>query len=357
MRRGHSHQSPCSLAMDIETPNSSLLDDSNLLLSLRAQRNTKSFDREQGRLSSRYFRSDGPSSPTIRGHQHDESVRRAETSHGMPWRTSIDPSYQRENLFYMPFWEWQMSFMKENLSNLRGLDTVATGKDTTNGQKDMTYVENADGTMRMHTAMFASDEYKTIRLTVLDAGSRTQVFTSLWYPQPCYNLPVLGIDFLQMKNSNNQKSKHLCVVDFQPIQSNEGDHDQRYEHLLAPVRRQYPSLQGKLTKHFYDENQFFSNQMLLGRHDDDDDDSSTADAMVFRDLSPAYQAYVRTHVNLVQSTAPNMERIPAILERHAAYDSYSAARDPGRGVLARMFGKEWADDYIHDIMFPLSHRK
>jgi hypothetical protein len=26
-------------------------------------------------------------------------------SYGMPWKTSIDPSYDRDFLFYMPFWE------------------------------------------------------------------------------------------------------------------------------------------------------------------------------------------------------------------------------------------------------------
>jgi hypothetical protein len=38
------------------------------------------------------------------------SVRQAETSHGMPWRSSIDPAHQ-EGPFYLPFWEWQMSFL------------------------------------------------------------------------------------------------------------------------------------------------------------------------------------------------------------------------------------------------------
>ena len=51
------------------------------------------------------------------------TVEQAEKRFGMPWRSSIDPSYGRDPPFYMPFWKWQLSFMKENLNNLRVLPT------------------------------------------------------------------------------------------------------------------------------------------------------------------------------------------------------------------------------------------
>jgi 15,16-dihydrobiliverdin:ferredoxin oxidoreductase len=275
---------------------------------------------------------------------HHPSVQQAERSHGMPWKTSIDPTYTKESLFYMPFWEWQMSFMKKHLTNLRAISV------TSEDGKDMSYVENTDKKIRMHTIKFQSDEYKCIRMTVYDAGNATQVFTSLWYPDPAYNLPVLGIDLLQFN-----KMKHLCIVDFQPIQSIEDEHDQPYEHLLKPIRDQYASLQGRMTQRFYDENRFFSKQMLFGRHDATAD--GPPDPMVFDDLFPAFQSYLKTHVNLVQSTPRVEERVPAILERHAAYDSYSAVRDPAHALLARSFGQEWADDYVYDVLFPASERQ
>jgi 15,16-dihydrobiliverdin:ferredoxin oxidoreductase len=269
------------------------------------------------------------------------SVQQAEHSHGMPWKTSIDSTYTEDALFYMPFWEWQMSFMKENLTNLRAISV------TSEDGKDMSYVENTDKKIRMHTIKFQSDEYKSIRMTVYDAGNATQVFTSLWYPDPAYNLPVLGVDLLQFN-----KMKHLCIVDFQPIQTTEAEHDQPYEHLLKPIRDQYTSLHGKMTQRFYDENQFFSKQMLLGRHD-----ATTDGPMVFDELFPAFQNYLETHVNLVQSTARVEDRVPAILERHAAYDSYSAARDPAHALMVRSFGQEWADAFVYDVLFPSSEKQ
>ena len=43
-----------------------------------------------------------------------------------------------------------------------------------------------------------------------------------------------------------------------------------------------------------------------------------------------------------------------VLASHAAYDTYSADRDPAVGLFATMFGKEWADEFVHDFLFSLS---
>jgi 15,16-dihydrobiliverdin:ferredoxin oxidoreductase len=269
---------------------------------------------------------------------HPMSVEEVEHLYGMPWRSSIDPSYEYDSLFYMPFWEWQLAFMKENLTNLRVLPTV----ERTSTQKDLTYVENIKKKKRMITLCFASDEYRLIRMTLLDAGTATKVFTSLWYPRG--NLPVLGIDFLQF----NHQKRHLTVVDMQPIHSSEDDHDLPYEHLLDPIRKEYPSLQNTMSDRFYDENQFFSSQMLLGRGDQPD--------YVWSELMPAYKAYVQTHLHLVKGTSTQPPKFPSdiVLQQHKAYDDYSSVRDPAHGLLAAIFGKEYADAFVYDVLFPLS---
>ena len=55
---------------------------------------------------------------------------------------------------------------------------------------------------------YKSDEYRKIRMTYYDTGDNTQVFNSVWYLDPKYNLLVLGIDILTF-NCN----KYLAIVD------------------------------------------------------------------------------------------------------------------------------------------------
>lgn len=259
-------------------------------------------------------------------------IDKAQSSVGMPWRTSIDPSQSK--LLYMPFWEWQLDFMKQHLSNLR--PTPVTNH---NGTMDLRYKENTAQQARIVNLCWKSDEYRKIRMTYYDAGHKTQVFNSLWYPRA--NLPVLGIDLLQFHGK-----KHLCVVDFQPLYSEEQEHDLPYSHLQHAIQSQYPSLQGKMSTRFYDETQFFSQHMLFARFEQE--------SVVQDELYPAFQAYVSTHLDLAKAASP-LSNTP--WSRQAAYDAYSAQRDPATHMFEKMFGHEWSDAYVHEFLFSMSRQQ
>merc|ERR1712008_89392 len=203
----------------------------------------------------------------------------------------------------MPFWDWQMEFMQSSLTNLHPIECP-----TLNGI-DVSHKENTEKRARIVNHCYASDEYRKIRMTYYDAGDSVQVFNSVWYPDPKYNLPVLGIDLL----SFNRK-RYLAIVDFQPLHEDESDHATTYEHILKPIKEKYENLKGRMSSKFYDETQFFSKEMLFARFSDGD--------VVQEDLLPAFQSYVETHLNLVKSTPPETS----------------------------------AEDFIYDFLFSLSER-
>ena len=267
------------------------------------------------------------------------SMEEAAAHHGMPWDTTIGRTDEENPLLYMPFWEWQLDFMKDSLSNLHPID-CSTLSDT-----DVTFKENKEKRARIVNHCYASDEYRKIRMTYYDAGDSVQVFNSVWYPDAKYNLPVLGIDIL----SFNRK-KYLAIVDFQPLHEDEDDHATAYEHILKPIKEKYDNLKGRMSSKFYDETQFFSKEMLFARFEDG--------KIVDDDLLPAFKSYVKTHLNLVQSTPPstNPQDVQAVFDRQRAYDTYSADRDPAAGLFAAMFGKQWAEDFIYDFLFSLGER-
>jgi 15,16-dihydrobiliverdin:ferredoxin oxidoreductase len=268
------------------------------------------------------------------------TVEEAESAHGMPWRRSIDAALPEDALLYMPFWEWQLSFMKENLTNLRAIPCTAESN-------DYSYEENTKKKARIVSACFASSEYRKIRMTYYDAGDNCQVFNSVWYPNPKYNLPILGIDLL----SFNRK-KYLAIVDFQPIHTNEDDHALAFENRLEPIKEKYESLKGRMSSKFYDETQFFSQQMLFARFENE--------AVISDDLFPAFRDYVQTHLDMVRDTPLSVDASSAmqsVLELQQAYDTYSAERDPATGLFASMFGKEWADGFVYDFLFSLAEKR
>jgi len=264
------------------------------------------------------------------------SVREAEAEHGMPWKSSIDTKVE-DDLLYMPFWEWQMDFMEENLTDLQVVE-CKNEKDT-----DFSHNVNEKKKARIVNVCFSSKEYRKIRMTYYDAGDNTQVYNAVWYPNPEYNLPILGIDLLAFN-----RKKYLAIVDFQPLHDEEGDHAAKYEHLLKPIKDKYESLKGRMSSKFYDETQHFSQQMLFARFDDE--------KIVDRDLFPAFKGYVKTHLDLIRNTKAQPEQKEMVVAKTKAYDTYSADRDPATGLFAAMYGKEWAEDFVHDFLFSMSER-
>jgi len=265
------------------------------------------------------------------------AIEEAEATRGMPWTASIDAALGEDALLYMPFWEWQLDFMKMHLTDLRV-------EPTTFEDIDFSFKENTDKKARIVNLNFSCREYRKIRMTYYDAGANTQVFNSVFYPAPEYNLPVLGIDLLAFN-----RKKYLAIVDFQPIHKVEADHAQRFEHILSPIKEKYESLKGRMSTKFYDETQFFSQQMLFARFEEEQ--------IISKDLLPAFQQYVHTHLDLIKSTTPEPLLRYKVLERQQAYDTYSAERDPATGLFAAMFGKEWADGFVYDFLFSLSEKK
>ena len=265
------------------------------------------------------------------------TIDQAEAVHGMPWKSSIDLKVKDEELLYMPFWEWHMSFLKENLTNLQVLPC-------SNKNTDFSYNVNEKKKARITSLCLSSNEYRKIRLTYYDAGDNTQVYNAVLYPDPKYNLPVLGVDLLAFN-----RKKYLAIVDFQPLHEDENDHAMPFESRLEPIKEKYDSLKGRMSSKFYDETQFFSQQMLFARFEDE--------KVVSRDLFPAFQSYVQTHLDMIHECEADHENVDFVMERQKAYDVYSAERDPATGLFAAMFGNDWAQDFVHDFLFSLSERK
>jgi 15,16-dihydrobiliverdin:ferredoxin oxidoreductase len=265
----------------------------------------------------------------------EHNLRTAEESHGMPWKSSIDPKVEGD-LLYMPFWDWQMSFLEENLTNLQVLPC-------SNGKTDFSYNANEKKNARIVNLCASSDEYRKIRMTYYDAGDNTQVFNAVLYPDPKYNLPVLGIDLLAFN-----RKKYLAIVDFQPIHEDEEDHASTFEHILKPIKEKYDNLKGRMSSKFYDETKFFSQQMLFARFEDD--------KIIDKELFPAFKKYVETHLDLIRNTKASSEDSSMVLKRQKEYDTYSAERDPATGLFTAMFGAEWAQDFVHDFLFSMSDR-
>lgn len=60
---------------------------------------------------------------------------------------------------------------------------------------------------------------------------------------------------------------------------------------------------------------------------------------------------------LLEQQEQEQQRVQAILRRHIDYDKYAAERDPAHALLTKSFGNAFANDYVYNILFPLSQHQ
>ncbi|NEP16610.1 MAG: 15,16-dihydrobiliverdin:ferredoxin oxidoreductase [Leptolyngbya sp. SIO4C1] len=181
-------------------------------------------------------------------------------------------------------------------------------------------------------------ELRKIRYTYIDGGQGAQIFNSVIYPNYCYDLPLLGIDFLSFG-----KIKNLIVLDFQPLFQDEA-YEAKYLTPLKALQERYPSLAQNLEMKFYDANQYFSKYLLFAKTD-----SETISTQLFQ----AFQEYLDLYWRLLAAAEPatRPSEIERVQRAQRDYDQYSAERDPAHGLFSSYFGSEWSERFLYEFLF------
>jgi 15,16-dihydrobiliverdin:ferredoxin oxidoreductase len=181
-------------------------------------------------------------------------------------------------------------------------------------------------------------EFRKIRYTYIDAGESAQILNSVIYPNYCYDLPLLGIDFLTFG-----QVKNLIVMDFQPLFQDD-TYLTRYIQPLKTLHDHYPDLAQGLEMKFYDANQYFSKYLLFAKTD-----AETVKTRVFE----AFKDYLSLYWKILEQTAPltDPSDIQRVVKAQKDYDQYSADRDPASGLFSSYFGHEWAEKFLYGFLF------
>ncbi|MCU0551999.1 MAG: 15,16-dihydrobiliverdin:ferredoxin oxidoreductase [Leptolyngbya sp. Prado105] len=181
-------------------------------------------------------------------------------------------------------------------------------------------------------------EFRKIRYTYIDAGESAQIFNSVIYPSHCYDLPLLGIDFLSFG-----QVKNLIVMDFQPLFQDDA-YLEKYIDPLRALHQKYPDLAQNLGMKFYDANQYFSKYLLFAKTD-----TKTVKTQVFE----AFQDYLNLYWQMLDKAPPlyDPSDIQRIVKAQKNYDQYSADRDPASGLFSSYFGHEWSEKFLYSFLF------
>ncbi len=184
--------------------------------------------------------------------------------------------------------------------------------------------------------------FRRWRVTRMDAGEKLQVLNSVAYPNYDNEQPILGIDLLWF----GVKRRLVAVLDFQPLIQDD-KYFLKYFQGLRAIKENYPDFQSREDFKIYDSNNYFSPWLLFFNGDVQDLDQP---------LSKVLEDFLREYWLMTSCSSIKENSLTSldIKNLHINYDIYNAERDPAHGLFKSYFGREWADQFVKNFLFPHS---
>ena len=175
--------------------------------------------------------------------------------------------------------------------------------------------------------------FRKIHLEVAKLGKTLQILHCVFFPDPCYELPIFGTDLVV--NSNNISA---AIVDLSPV----GKH--LPDSLLSQMRSMQIPKFDELRK-LPDWGFIFSPYVCFIRPID------FLEEKLFLKLIDQYLSLLLSLLVRVDADEVNSLHTMKRLDYQKIYCSNQKLNDKTRGILTNFFGSSWADEYINKILF------
>tara|TARA_Y100001968_G_scaffold317717_1_gene347070 strand:+ start:425 stop:1120 length:696 start_codon:yes stop_codon:yes gene_type:complete len=175
--------------------------------------------------------------------------------------------------------------------------------------------------------------FRKIHLEVAKLGKSLEIFHCAFFPDPCFELPIFGVDLVA--NPNNISA---AIVDLSPV----GKH--LPDSLSSKIRSlEVPQFSepGKLPEWGY----IFSPYVCFIRPVDLLEEKLFV-KLIDQYLSLLFSLLVKVEINEINSL-DTMDR----LKYQKRYCSNQKLNDKTRAILKRFYGSSWADEYINKVLF------
>jgi phycoerythrobilin:ferredoxin oxidoreductase len=191
---------------------------------------------------------------------------------------------------------------------------------------------------------FKSPKLRQIRAAHVQGGSSLQVLNFVIFPSLNYDLPFFGADLVTLPGG------HLIAIDMQPLFSQDKSYLAKYSEPIMPMFKQHQTDLPWGGDFPAEAQQYFSPAFLWTRPD--------ATEVVKTKVLAAFSDYLDAYLNFVQQAEPinDQHQLAAILKAQKSYADYRAEKDPARGMLTRLYGEEWTEEYIHGFLFDLDRQ-
>ncbi len=248
----------------------------------------------------------------------------------------------QNTIFYSNEWRWA-NFLKFLVSQLANYESVEYKIPS-----DFSYKESAYGTRksRNNVNLFTWGATHPQRINFARAvcinSPNYSVLNFLIIPNTSFNVPFLGVDFVSLPKS------HLLVLDFQPSINIENQFDYELQEKLVKLKK-YCHLSLPVAEKMSDDvARFFSPGLIWSRLPKGQD----SDYLIENHLYKAFQEYLKLYLKtLFESEEVDQALQEELINGQNDYLNYRRDKDPARPMLSSLFGKEFTESLINNVLF------
>ena len=161
-------------------------------------------------------------------------------------------------------------------------------------------------------------------------------------PNNIYNVPFFGVDFVSLPNS------HLLVLDFQPSLTIQNQYNNELLEKLIKLRTRCHLSLPLAEKMSADVARFFSPGVIWSKLPKEE----KSDFLIANQLYTSFKEYLNLYLEILfESKEANIDLQKELINGQNNYLKYRKDNDPARPMLSSLFGKEFTESLIKEVLF------
>jgi len=248
----------------------------------------------------------------------------------------------QDTIFYKPDWKWH-NFLKYLINNLRKYSCQEKIIPSEYSYKDSTYgSKKSKKNVNLYTWGVTHKKRIKFARAVCINSLNYSVLNFLIIPDTTYNVPFFGVDFVSLPNS------YLLVLDFQPSLKIGNQYSNKLLEQLIKLKSRCHSSLPLAEKMSADVARFFSPGLIWSKLPK----GESSDFLIANQLYSAFTEYLTLYLEILfESKEANLELQKELINGQNNYLKYRRDNDPARPMLSSLFGKEFTESLIEEVLF------
>ena len=248
----------------------------------------------------------------------------------------------QDTIFYRPDWRWHnfLKYLTNNLSKYNCLEKIIPSEYS---YKDSTY-GSKKSKKNVYLSTWGVTHKKRIKFAraVCINSPNYSVLNFLIIPNTIYNVPFFGVDFVSLPNH------HLLVLDFQPSLKIENQYSNKLLEQRIELKNRCPTSLPLAQKMSGDLASFFSPGLIWSKLPKEEN----SDFLIANNLYTSFTEYLILYLDtLFKSEEADSELQKELKNGQNNYLKYRRDNDPARPMLSSLFGKEFTESLIKEVLF------